>query len=77
MEQQRRLAVLSRHLASSAANSSAGELPPFDAREVFLFLTRDNVELRAKILDFLQVRGCLHASSLQALTRRLLLSMRM
>ena len=50
---QARMAVLTRHLVSAPA---AVELPEFDPGEVYLFLTRDNVELRARMLDHLKVR---------------------
>ena len=56
MAQERRLAALSRHLAAADLGSNSGVFPHFDSREVYLFLTKDNVELRARILDFLQVR---------------------
>ena len=55
MEPERRLAVLTRHLAAATVSSSGSTLQQFDPREVYLFLTRDNLELRSKILDFLQV----------------------
>ena len=50
---QERVAVLTRHLVSAPV---ATELPEFDPGEVYLFLTRDNVELRARMLDHLKVR---------------------
>ena len=50
---QERVAVLTRHLVSAPV---ASELPEFDPGEVYLFLTRDNVELRARMLDHLKVR---------------------
>ncbi|KAK9792964.1 hypothetical protein WJX73_001239, partial [Symbiochloris irregularis] len=53
-EQHRRLAVLSRHLTGAGGKASGSALSPFDPREVYKFLTRDNVELREKILDFLK-----------------------
>ena len=46
-----RVAVLARHLVSA----QPAELPEFDPREVYLFLTRDNVELRERMLEHLKV----------------------
>lgn len=57
MAAERRVAALSRHLTSSTdvSLSSKVDLRDFAADGVYLFLTRDNVELRAKMLDFLKV----------------------
>ena len=51
------MAALSRHLTSSSdvSLSAKVDLRDFAAEDVYLFLTRDNVELRAKMLDFLKV----------------------
>lgn len=59
MAAERRVAALSRHLTSSndIVLKSKLELRDFSAEEVYLFLTRDNVELRAKMLDFLKARS--------------------
>lgn len=46
MSTERRLSALSRHLASSSE--------VFSSRDVYLWLTRDNVELRDKMLGFLK-----------------------
>ncbi|KAK9909468.1 hypothetical protein WJX75_002711 [Coccomyxa subellipsoidea] len=56
MAAERRVAALSRHLTSSTdvSLSSKVDLRDFTADGVYLFLTRDNVELRAKMLDFLK-----------------------
>ena len=43
--------MLARHLVSAQPT----ELPEFDPREVYLFLTRDNVELRERMLEHLKV----------------------
>lgn len=53
MASERRVGVLTRHL-TSAAISTNDAVPDFDAGRVYLFLTRDNVELRAKMLDFMK-----------------------
>jgi hypothetical protein len=50
---QARVAVLTRHLVSAPVTL---DVPEFDPGEVYLFLTRDNVELRARMLDHLKVR---------------------
>lgn len=43
--------MLARHLVSAQST----DLPDFDPREVYLFLTRDNVELRKRMLEHLKV----------------------
>jgi len=48
-----RVSVLTRHLVSATDPAS---LPDFDPKEVYLWLTRDNVELRERMLDHLKVR---------------------
>ena len=48
---QERVAMLARHLVSAQPT----ELPEFDPKEVYLFLTRDNVELRKRMLEHLKV----------------------
>ncbi len=57
MAAERRVAALSRHLTSSSdvSLSAKVDLRDFAAEDVYMFLTRDNVELRAKMLDFLKV----------------------
>ena len=62
MASERRVEVLTRHL-TSAAISTSDAVPDFDAGGVYLFLTRDNVELRAKMLDFMKVFWRLHLFS--------------
>lgn len=59
---QERVAVLTRHLVSAPV---AVDLPEFDPNEVYLFLTRDNVELRARMLDHLKVRRRRDAAVMQ------------
>jgi hypothetical protein len=56
MAAERRVAALTRHLANAhdISRRSKLELRDFSAEEVYLFLTRDNVQLRAKMLDFLK-----------------------
>ena len=58
--------MLARHLVSAQPT----ELPEFDPREVYLFLTRDNVELRERMLEHLKVcclcRHALAAGSIAA-----------
>ena len=58
MAAERRVAALSRHLTSAIDVDvvSKTSLRDFDADEVYKFLTRDNLELRAKMLDHLKVR---------------------
>lgn len=48
MATERRLSVLNRHI-----NVARGDAR---ARDIYLWLTRDNVELRDRMLDFLKVR---------------------
>lgn len=57
MATERRVATISRHLtsASDVYLSAKVDLRNFAAEDVYRFLTRDNVELRAKMLDFLKV----------------------
>ena len=50
MSAQRRLSAISKHL-----ESPAGEEPQLRARDLYLWLTRDNVELRGRMFDFLKV----------------------
>lgn len=52
MTAERRIAALSRHLTSSSSDDA---LPAFDPKDVYAFLTNDNLPLRARILDFLKV----------------------
>ena len=60
MASERRVAMLTRHL-TSATTVSREQVQDFKAEGVYLFLTRDNVELRAKMLDHLKVQhGTLH-----------------
>ena len=47
-----RVSVLTRHLVSAPDSAS---LPDFDPKKVYLWLTRDNVELRERMLDHLKV----------------------
>ncbi|CAL5219457.1 g1292 [Coccomyxa viridis] len=56
MAAERRVAALSRHLTSAVDVDivSKTSLQDFDANEVYRFLTRDNLELRAKMLDHLK-----------------------
>ena len=46
------MSVLTRHLVSAPDPAS---LPDFDPKKVYLWLTRDNVELRERMLDHLKV----------------------
>ena len=73
MASERRLEVLTRHL-TSASISTQDAVPDFDAEGVFLFLTRDNVELRAKMLDFLKACALLKRAALQTKAATALLS---
>ena len=60
MAAERRVAVLSRQFTNAVDVDivSKTSLRDFDADEVYRFLTRDNLELRARMLDHLKVRGC-------------------
>ncbi len=60
MAAERRVAALSRHLTNAVDVDivSKTSLRDFDADEVYRFLTRDNLELRAKMLDHLKVHAC-------------------
>ena len=57
MAAERRVAALSRHLTSASDVDivSKIDLRDFEADEVYRFLTRDNLELRARMLDHLKV----------------------
>ena len=55
MTSQRRIDVLSRHLTSATLEDDTS-LQSFQPREMFEFLTRDNLKLRLQIMDFLRVR---------------------
>ena len=57
-----RVAVLARHLVSAQPTA----LPEFDPGEVYLFLTRDNVELREQMLGHLKVCSLCCARMLQS-----------
>lgn len=63
--------MLTRHL-TSALTSTQDTVPDFDAEGVYLFLTRDNVELRAKMLDFLKacVMQCCKLHNILLMGRR-------
>jgi hypothetical protein len=54
MASERRVEMLTRHL-TSATMVTKEAVQDFNAEGVYLFLTRDNVELRAKMLDHLKV----------------------
>ena len=64
MAAERRVAALSRHLTNAVDVDivSKTSLRDFDADEVYRFLTRDNLELRAEMLDHLKVRERPHAA---------------
>jgi hypothetical protein len=59
----RRIATLARHLSISepapsgdlSQNSTSAAMPSVDPAQVYRFLTRDNVQLRQQIFDFLRV----------------------
>ena len=57
MAAERRVAALSRHLTSASDVDIVSKinLRDFEADEVYRFLTRDNLELRARMLDHLKV----------------------
>ena len=57
MAAERRVAALSRHLTSASDVDivSKFNLRDFEADVVYRFLTRDNLELRARMLDHLKV----------------------
>lgn len=59
MAAERRVAVLSRQFTNAVDVDivSKTSLRDFAADEVYRFLTRDNLELRARMLDHLKVRG--------------------
>lgn len=65
MAAERRVAALSRHFTSVSVVSLSAkvDLRDFAPEDVYLFLTRDNVELRAKMLDFLQVAALCQSES--------------
>lgn len=58
MAAERRVAALSRHLTNAVDGDIVSKisLRDFDADDVYRFLTRDNIELRARMLDHLKVR---------------------
>ena len=59
MAAERRVAALSRHLTNAVDVDIVSKisLRDFDADEVYRFLTRDNLELRARMLDHLKVQS--------------------
>ena len=71
MAAERRVAALSRHLTNAVDVDivSKTSLRDFDADEVYRFLTRDNLELRARMLDHLKVQGYHLSSDLVAICR--------
>jgi len=64
MAAERRVAALSRHFTNAVDVDIVSKisLRDFDADEVYKFLTRDNLELRAKMLDHLKVPCCVFRS---------------
>ena len=54
MTSQRRIEALTRHLTSASLEEDA-TLRSFQPREMYEFLTRDNLKLRLQIMDFLKV----------------------
>lgn len=62
MASERRLSTLSRHLAhmsvgSDVHPSTCSAASDFDPQDMYKFLVRDNLELRARIFKFLEVGG--------------------